>query len=493
VTTAAVTWTGGDRQVPRRLFLPMSAVPLIATCALLMTAALYSLYRDDSPWLALALVVFMFIAAQALVASAHAPWVPGLIVVTAAIQWVFAPWAGYHVLPTFPLYGMVLEAPDYFSFAVPVTLALTAGLYLPMALMRIGSTRDAAQRPAPAAASRGLRRTCDAMVVVGALISVFLLPRLPTNIRYAALLVGDLSCVGALTLCLMRAPGWWMRVAVVLVAQLVLASVDGVFHDLLLWVVYTMLIIVYRDRLRARVLVGLILIGVYAVATLNGIKMDYRRELEQTVEPTAGQRLQMLGDAVGAPILHPGDVFSEDHIRYGVTRLNQGWIISRILRRVPTAEPYADGETLVTALENAAVPRVLRPNKYVAGGNAYFERFTGVSMFGASMNLGLSGEMYANFGRAGAWIAVFAWGSLVGLLFVGFVRAARRSPLWWAWAPYVMLYTAQAENGVGEVVNQVSKSILVMLVVITVLPAWRELRPWRWPRLVTARFVHPGI
>jgi hypothetical protein len=56
-----------------------------------------------------------------------------------------------------------------------------------------------------------------------------------------------------------------------------------------------------------------------------------------------------------------------------------------------------------------------------------------------------------------------------------------------------MLYTAQAENGIGEVVNQVSKSILVMLVVIMVVPAWREIRPWRLPAIGSARLARVTV
>ena len=52
-------------------------------------------------------------------------------------------------------------------------------------------------------------------------------------------------------------------------------------------------------------------------------------------------------------------------------------------------------------------------------------------------------------------------------------------PLWWAWAPYVMLYTMQAETGIGEAVNHVGRSFLVMMVVISTVPAWNNLRRWR--------------
>jgi hypothetical protein len=41
-----------------------------------------------------------------------------------------------------------------------------------------------------------------------------------------------------------------------------------------------------------------------------------------------------------------------------------------------------------------------------------------------------------------------------------------------------MLYTMQAENGIGEAVNHVIKSAVVMVAFMSVVPAWAVLRQW---------------
>jgi hypothetical protein len=46
-----------------------------------------------------------------------------------------------------------------------------------------------------------------------------------------------------------------------------------------------------------------------------------------------------------------------------------------------------------------------------------------------------------------------------------------------------MLYTMQAENGIGEAVNHVVKSALVMVAFMSVVPAWAVLRQWHLRRL----------
>ncbi len=86
--------------------------------------------------------------------------------------------------------------------------------------------------------------------------------------------------------------------------------------------------------------------------------------------------------------------------------------------------------------------------------------------------------MYANFGPTGGLVGVFLFALGLGLLYGVFARWAMDSPLWWAWAPYVMLYTMQAETGIGEAVNHVARSFLVLMVVVWVVPAWKSLRRW---------------
>ncbi len=481
-----LTWAGAAQRAHGRcyLFMPEATWALVAATGLLVALLMYPWYSADSLWVGAAVALVVAVVSQSLWASAHAPWIPGLVVVTAAIQWVLAPWASYHIGPDYPLYRMVVPQPEYFAFAVPATLALTAGIYLPALLAGVGRAARPAGPALPSTAARSsFRYTCDGLVLVAVVVSLFVLPSLPVSYHYVGTLVVDLGFVSAFALCLMRAPQWSWRIIAMLGSQLIAASADGVFHDLLLWTTYFALILGFRRKVRGRTLLVLAAAGTYAVAALNSIKFAYRRDLVFAAAPSAEQRVSMLGDALGRQILHPDQVFADDEILYGVTRLNQGWIIGRVMERVPVAEPYARGETVVNALVSAAVPRVMRPGKYIAGGDPYFERFTGVRLRGAAMNLGLAGEMYANFGPVGGCIGVLLWGLLVGILFVRFARAAQRSSLWWAWAPFVMLYTAEAESGVGEVVNQVAKSALVMLAIVSIVPVWRGLRTWRVPAL----------
>jgi hypothetical protein len=223
--------------------------------------------------------------------------------------------------------------------------------------------------------------------------------------------------------------------------------------------------------------------GLAIILALNGVKQQYRLTVETSSGLTTVQRLELLGDVLGDMISSPSALFSETNVSLNVTRLNQGWIIARTLSHVPAVEPFAGGETVRASIEATLLPRALAPNKLVIGGHSHFERFTGIQLAPyTSMDLSIAGELYVNYGRTGGIVGVFVAGLLLGLLFRVFVRWSRQSVLWWAWAPYVMLYAAKAEGGLAEPMNHVVKSFLIMILVIVALPGWVMLRRIRFTR-----------
>jgi hypothetical protein len=456
-----------------RWFIPASRWLLIGACAAVAAALTADRYMDDSPWIGVGIALTVAVVLHTALASRVIPWFPGLAVLVALLQWVLAPWVAYHMTPLVPGFAMIVSPATYFSYAVPCALALAVGLYLPL--------WGPGARVAPRAARvvpAGFRLSCDGMIVVGLVARLAGMQDIPWSLSYALMLVSDLAWVGAFGLLLIRAPGWGWRLALVFLVRAALASSDAMFHDLLLWAAAAALLIAFVRQLRPATVGALAAAGLLFLGIVNEVKGNFRSLLVGSPELTLTERATALAGVLGDQVAHPLAAFTgRDWVRT-VTRANQGWIIAHVESWVPIREPYADGETIAAALRSALAPRVLDPEKYVAGGT-YFERFTGLPLpRSTSMNLSVAGEMYANFGPVGGVCGVLVFGLLVGSLMRRFVSLAQRSRLWWAWAPYVLLYVLQAENGVGEEVNQIVKALVAAGAVIAVVPAWRALRTW---------------
>jgi len=474
-TTLLPPEVGTTVATPRVYFLAMHHWAFILVVATLITALSTNAFVHDSAWVGVGVWAAVVVALHTALAARIIPWVPGLIALIALLQWVLAAWAGYHVPP--PLYTLTMAVPadEYFSYAVPATVVFIVGLYLP--LWRIG--RRAPRRMTPTLPADFVR-TCDIMIGIGFVATVAQSFEIPFSLRYAVVLIEYLAFVGAFGLALAGAPGWGWRLAAVLGIRAIISTSDGTFQELLLWTGYAFVLLTFLFRWRARTIGVITVIGVIAMGALNEIKLNYRVQLTENPDLRIEERVGALGHAFTQQIEDPLGPFNGPPLSRTVARVNQGWIISRTMYWTPTREPYAEGETLITAIRAALVPRIFDPNKYMAGGYGFFTRFTGVTLRGTSMNLSPAGEMYANFGPMGGVIGLFIFALGLGLLYGVFARWAMDSPLWWAWAPYVMLYTMQAETGIGEAVNHVARSLLVMMIVVWLVPAWQSLRRWRW-------------
>ena len=465
-------------RVRRFLFVESAKWQVAVLAAIAAAVVVEPAYANDSLWLGPGVVLMVLIGWHAVVAGRRLPWIPGLALATAALQWVIAPWISYHIGASFPLFEMVVPATQYFSFAVPALAALTVGM--------LGVLRRPGRGAPPIIKANGpvtlrFRRTCDTMVVVGVATQLVVAPMLGGgSLAFVGVLVGNLGFVGALALLLARAPRWPIRVLAVLGAQALVSAASGMFHDLVLWSAYFGLTLMYAYRLRGRTIAVLIGAGLAAIMVLNVVKREFRQSLATTQEGLIG-RAALLGSTMAED---PESAYQGSGFKFNVTRLNQGWIIARVLYWVPNREPFARGETISASIRATLLPRILDPNKLELGGHTYFERFTGTHLLGTSMDLSVAGEMYANFGYWGGLLGVFLFGVFVGLVYRVFVRWGYHSHLWWAWAPFVLLYSTRAENSLAEVTNLVVKAGIVMTAIIAVVPAWAMLRQSLRERIV---------
>lgn len=476
------------RSVKRSLFVETTRWPMIIVASLVAPLLLYPLYVNDSLWLGAGVALMVAIGWHALLTGRRLPWIPGLALVTAALQWVIAPWITYHIGAYFVAFEMVVPPSEYFAYAVPALAALAAGMFV---VLRRPGSEPTVPETTIGPATRRFRLTCDVMVGLGVATQLVVAPLLGGgSLAFVGVLVGNLAFVGALALLLARAPGWQLRAVIVLAVQALVSAASGMFHDLLLWTSYFGLTLIYVYRLRLRTIAILVAAGFAVIMILNVVKREFRQSLQTTQMGLLGSAA-MLGNTM-MENADPALTYEGNGFKANVTRLNQGWIIARVLYWVPEREPYAGGETIAASIRATLLPRFLDPNKLELGGRTYFNRFTGMELRGTSMDLSVAGETYANYGYWGGLFGVFIFGMLVGGVYRVFIRLGRRSRLWWAWAPFVLLYSTRAENSIGEVSNLVVKSAVVMLAVISLVPAWAMLRAPLRERLGRALGARPG-
>lgn len=110
---------------------------------------------------------------------------------------------------------------------------------------------------------------------------------------------------------------------------------------------------------------------------------------------------------------------------------------SHVLPLVPDVIPHEHGRLTLRAIQHTAMPRVLFPDKPNLGSDSWLiRRYAGLPAAGldrnTSIGLGYMAEFYIDFAVPGMFIALFAYGALLGFLY-----AAMR-----VFAPSHLLYAA---------------------------------------------------
>jgi hypothetical protein len=380
-----------------------------------------------------------------------------LTFITGCLQLIVAPWLTQlypHANPDYQIPAGRIA--DYLSYSAPLCMALGAGLVVaekvspglrgrPQALSRINLDKTAEK------GVKSLFWSTFVLMVISSSLPI------PGGLAFFVLLVSEIALVCPLLLYLGRCPLWW-KYALLPMGWKLLSSVGStVFHTFLLWAA-AYFMFYWSIRFRGRGFKNVIFSGLLLVMIFQPAKTFIR-------ESGAGG-IGGFASVMGDFLMHPGQAYTDKNLSETLMRLNQGWIVYRVMDWVPRFEPYAGFSIIARQFGGVFLPRFIMPDKFVAGGREHFEQYTGHQLFDASMGLGYAGEFYAAFGYGGGIVAGFVYGLLLGVAFNRLMVAARANPLWWAWGPFLFLVAIKAEDTVGNAINWGAKAYMVVLLVL---------------------------
>lgn len=440
--------------------------------------AVFLATSDISPWPAIVTALALLTTFHMVFSSRLIVALPHIAILIATLQYVFGAWLAFYFPPNDPTYDIGARLPIYLSYAGPVVVALVLGWA--SALVRLRPARQSS-----GGVTSGLSIELDLLLVIGFLGSVagrFI--DIP-SLNFVFLLLGNLRYVGVFGRMILKGPGWGWRLALVLGTQAVFAAGSAMFHDLLLWSAWSFALWIYVFRPKPQLILAVVALGVLSLPALQEAKWRVRSPLDDDPlaqgaiageEPDRLQQtvnwLQYLVPAFGHTLTGNLD---PDFLGSTAARYNQGWIVNRVMGVVPEVEPYARGETLKDAAVAALLPRVIAPNKEIAGGREEMLQYANMDIGDTTaMTLGFAGEMYANFGLLGGVIGCGVYALVFGLMFRWFCVRAFRHPLWWSLVPFVFYAALKAEDDVAFVLNWTVKAAVVVAAVVFVLPNFRR-------------------
>jgi hypothetical protein len=355
-------------------------------------------------------------------------------------------------------YYMFIDAETYFAYVVPATIAMIIGLVLPF---RSKNAQTQSIKDAISRTKRYLEEKSNIgrfLIIIGASALVLKIFS-PYELEYVFYLLEKLIVIGAFYIYFSKDPyrTHFMLGAVFL---LLLQSIfQGMFGDLVYILILGGLLILLNKQFSHFKKIGFILLLMFFILSIQSIKTEYRR---LTWYGGGGDRNQteifttLLFDKMTAP----EQIFTMEGFMPVVVRMNQGMIVSRVMGYIPEKKSFADGETILNSTFSTFVPRIFWPDKPIAGGKYNMQRFTGMEVEGYSMNVGVIGEAYGNFGKNGGVVFMFVYGVFFNLVFYFLIGLLKKNPTLILWVPFIFVNAVQAETDTLMTINSTIKNIL---------------------------------
>jgi hypothetical protein len=153
-------------------------------------------------------------------------------------------------------------------------------------------------------------------------------------------------------------------------------------------------------------------------------------------------------------------------------RMNQGFNIALVMRRIPSNIDYLGGDYLALTFASAFVPRLLWPDKPMAGGQYNMKMYTGYKIQGWSTNIGPLGEAYGNFGYEWGWFYMFLFGLFIRLCYTKFLDICKKQPMFFVWMPvlyFQIVYVMETDS--LQAFNSLVKGSVFLFLIYKLLPS----------------------
>lgn len=239
----------------------------------------------------------------------------------------------------------------------------------------------------------------------------------------------------------------------------------AMFHDLLTWVIFlgSVFAIKYKPRLEVKAIFAgaFVLLAVF----IQMIKGDYRQATWKEGEEGGIEALQKT--------IEEGQekkgIINMEKLAVSNVRINQGYIVTNIMKHVPAKEPHANGQELMVIMEAAILPRIIAPNKLNAGDREFFMKYSGMRIArGTSMGLSSVGDGYINFGTIGGAIFMFFYGMFFSEVLRLYKRFSKDFSILILFTPLVFYYPIRPDCELQTILGHLFKASFLIIFIFQV-------------------------
>ncbi|MBL4898762.1 MAG: hypothetical protein JKX76_03825, partial [Colwellia sp.] len=268
------------------------------------------------------------------------------------LQLLICPILVYHYFDNDVRYPMEIAEIPYVNYVFLAISLFALGLFVPL---NLGELRTGVLIQNLKATTKSNGKFGMILIFVG-YASTFVLKFIPSSLAFVAFLLINFKFVGAFLV--LFSSNKYKYLWLVLVFGLYTLDIisGGLFINLFVWGLMLLIIVLIKIEVSYLYKVLLLVAGFSIVFFVNGFKSEYRevtwrQDRSISERPRSNQEvfLDIAFERAQEMTLEESEKDQEryDNFNDFVSRLNQGWIVAKVMNHVPMYEPYTGGETIV--------------------------------------------------------------------------------------------------------------------------------------------------
>ena len=382
-----------------------------------------------------------------------------LISILSSLQLIVMPFLDYHIFPSFTSYRMMVDESVYMNFAVPGNFLMI--LCLNFNRWNSGISYDKLFF----AIKNNLKqnRNFGLGLIVFGFFNDLLMNSAPDNLKFIFLLMSYTKFIGVLYIVYSdtRLNKFWL---IIIYSSLLLTSIySGIFIDVFIWGILLIIMLSFKYRTSILQNVSFFIVVTLFVFVIQSFKGTYRTFIWKY---EINDPVTLFSSLFFDTLTNPENLINRHIINYQIARFNQGWIVSIVMNQVPLVLPYAKGSTIMDAIYASVFPRIIAPTKLGAGSTNFFQDYTGHNLStNTTMNIGLFGEAYANFGAIIGIIFIGIFSLFLNFIIFKVESYSKYFPTLILWLPFILTYPIRPGNDITVLLNYLVKALIVMTLI----------------------------
>lgn len=377
------------------------------------------------------------------------------------LQFLFGPVLAYNI--DIVKVQMVIPEEAYFTYVIPAVVCFIIGLHF-----------YAGKLEGEVLHEENLTRYLEnnknlPLILVGiGFLSSYMANLFSSDLAFLFYLIAGLKFIGAFMI-VISSQKLKLFLLFIVYASVIISSLNvGMFHDLVIWVIFLGIIYAIKHKPSIPVRMGFIVVFIILILLLQTLKQYYRTATWEKGEEAGLTTLSNVYEQNQAK----GQFLQTESLRSSIIRINQGHIVTHIMKTVPAVVPFSEGEELKEILTSAILPRIIAPNKLNAGDRKLFAKYTGLHLnYTTSMGLSSIGDAYINFGVYGGWFFMFLLGLLYNLTLKKFYQYSKHYPIILIFMPLIFYFPIRPDCELQTILGHFVKSCFLIFVIFF---SWRR-------------------